>query len=166
MTDEAERAAYSAALAMLARRELTERQVRERLARREHPPAAIDAAVARLRASNFIDDRRVARSAARVEAEQRSRGRFRVQRKLESLGLSADVAAAAVDAVFDELDERALLEKAITRRLRGQTILDPAHFRRLHQQLLRQGFSSSAIVAALKARARGEHLDESVSDSE
>jgi len=163
---DADRAAYSAALAMLARRELTERQVRERLARREHPPAAIEAAVARLRASGFIDDRRVARSAARVEAEQRSRGRFRVQRKLESLGLAPEVAAAAVQDVFEDLDERALLEKAITRRLRGHTTLYAAQFRRLHQQLLRQGFSSSAIVAALKARARGEHLDETVSDAE
>ena len=42
------RSAYSAALAMLARRELSEAQVRERLARRDHERPAIDEAVAKL----------------------------------------------------------------------------------------------------------------------
>jgi regulatory protein len=161
-----ERAAYTAGLAMLARRELTERQVRERLAKRDHPADAIDAAVARLRESGFLDDRRVARSAARVEAQQRSRGRYRVQRKLESLGLSPEVVSAALDEVFGELDERALLDKVLTRRLRGGSIVDAAHLRRLHQQLLRQGFSSAAIVAALRARSRGAELDAPLPDAE
>ena len=40
--------AYIDALRMLARRELSEAQVRQRLARRQHPAAAIDEAVARL----------------------------------------------------------------------------------------------------------------------
>jgi protein involved in polysaccharide export with SLBB domain len=61
------RAAYAAGLAMLARRELSEARVRERLRRKEHGAEAIDAAVARLREAGAVDDRRVAVSAARTE---------------------------------------------------------------------------------------------------
>ncbi len=149
-------AAYADGLAMLARRELCEMQVRDRLARREHSPEAIDGAVARLRSTGALDDRRVALSRARSEARVKSRGRSRILRALEALGIAPEVAAAAVDEVFQAVDEAELLERALTRRLRGPapSIRDPAHFRRLHQQLVRQGFQPSAVVAALKARAR------------
>jgi regulatory protein len=145
---------YSAALAMLARRELSEAQMRERLSRRDHPPDAIDAAVDRLRASGLLDDRRVARAAARTEAQVRSRGRSRVLQRLHALGIAPDVASEAADEVFEGIDENALLEAALARRLRGPgtRIRDAAHFRRLHQQLVRQGFAPSAVTRALHAR--------------
>lgn len=139
---------------MLARRELSEAQLRERLARREHPPDAIEAAVERLRASGLLDDRRVARSAARTEAQVRSRGRSRVMQRLHALGIPPEVAAEAADEVFETVDEEALLEAALARRLHGPAarIRDAAHFRRLHQQLVRQGFAPSAVTRALRAR--------------
>jgi regulatory protein len=150
------RAAYAAGLAMLARRELSEAQVRERLRRKEHDEGAIEEAVARLRASRALDDRRVAAAAARTEAQVRSRGRAYVLRRLESIGIAPGTAAEAVEEVFGAIDESALLARALARRLRGPgaTVRDPAHFRRLYQQLVRQGFPPSAVVAALKARAR------------
>ena len=57
---------YVAALRMLARRELSEAQVRQRLARKEHPAEEIDAAIDRLRADRAIDDSRVAEAIART----------------------------------------------------------------------------------------------------
>ncbi len=150
------RAAYAAGLAMLARRELSEARIRERLRRKEHGAEAIDAAVARLRETGALDDRRVAVSAARTETLVRSRGRGYVLRKLEALGIASDTAAEAVDEVFSALDESALLTRALSRRLRGPSavIRDQAHVRRLYQQLVRQGFQPSAVLAALKQRAR------------
>jgi SOS response regulatory protein OraA/RecX len=150
------RAAYAAGLAMLARRELSEVRIRERLRRKAHGADAIDAAVARLREVRAVDDRRVAVSAARTEAHVRSRGRGYVLRKLEALGIAPDTAAEAVDEVFSALDESALLARALSRRLRGPSavIRDQAHFRRLYQQLVRQGFAPSAVIGALKQRSR------------
>ena len=150
------RSAYAAALAMLARRELSEAQVRERLARREHEPTAIDGAVERLKAAGAVDDRRVALAAARTEAQIRSRGRARVVQRVRALGIDPGLAAQAVDEVFAAVDENALLERALARRLRGPAarITDPSHYRRLYQQLVRQGFSPSAVSRALRARAR------------
>jgi regulatory protein len=159
------RRAYAAGLALLARRELSEAQIRERLRRKDHAAEAIDRAIVRLRDAGAVDDRRVAVSAARTEAQVRSRGRGYVLRRLQSIGIAADTAADAVDEVFGELDEPALLARALSRRLRGPsaTIRDQAHFRRLYQQLVRQGFQPSAVLAALKARAKATDVpDEGV----
>jgi regulatory protein len=156
------RVAYAAGLAMLARRELSEAQVRERLRRKDHPPIAIDEAVGRLKGTGALDDRRVARAAARTEAQVRSRGRAYVVRRLQALGIAADVADDAVEEVFGAIDEQELLDRAIARRLRGPgaRVRDAAHFRRLLQQLVRQGFAASAVIAALKARAKRDDVPE------
>jgi regulatory protein len=156
------RAAYAAGLAMLARRELSEAQIRERLRRKDHAAEAIDPAVARLRETGAVDDRRVAVGTARTEAQVRSRGRGYVLRKLQSLGIAAATAADAVDEVFGALDESALLARALSRRLRGSlaAIRDQAHVRRLYQQLVRQGFQPSAVLALLKARAKAGSVPE------
>ena len=150
------RAAYAAGLAMLSRRELSEKQIRERLRRKEHAPDAIDGAVERLKDVRALDDRRVAVSAARTEAQVRSRGRAYVLRRLQFIGIATEVAEEAVDEVFGAIDEPALLERALGRRLRGPgaRIRDAAHFRRLLQQLIRQGFPPSHVIAALKAHAK------------
>jgi regulatory protein len=154
------RAAYAAGLAMLARRELSEAQIRERLRRKDHEPGAVDQAVARLLAAGALDDRRVAVSAARTEAQVRSRGRAYVLRRLQAMGIADEVSAGAVNEVFGALDESSLLARALARRLRGPsaTIQDSAHFRRLFQQLVRQGFSPSAVISALKARAKASDV--------
>lgn len=153
---DAARAAYAAALAMFARRELSEAQVRERLARKEHPPEAIEDAILRLRAAGVVDDRRVALAAARTEVAVRSRGRARVMLRLQAIGIPHDVAREAADEVMAGIDEAGLLDRAVARRLRGSAIRDASHFRRLFQQLIRQGFSPAAVSKALRARGRHE----------
>jgi regulatory protein len=159
MSDPA-RAAYAAGLAMLSRRELSEAQIRERLRRKDHPPDAIDAAIGRLKDVRALDDRRVALAAARTEAQVRSRGRGYVLRRLQYIGIASDTAEEAVNEVFGALDEQALLDRAIGRRLHGPgaRIRDAAHFRRLLQQLIRQGFVPSKVIAALKARAKRDDV--------
>ena len=108
--------AYTQALTWLARRELSERQVRERLARREFDEDSIDTAVARLKTERALDDRRVALACARSAVRLKGRGRARVQRSVESLGIPRDLARAAVDEVFGEIDESALIERALNKR--------------------------------------------------
>ena len=66
--------AYADALKLLARRELSEAQVRQRLARKGHTEPDIDQAVARLVADRSIDDARVAEAIARTETAVRKRG--------------------------------------------------------------------------------------------
>jgi regulatory protein len=133
---------------MLGQRELSEAQVRTRLARRGCEPAAVDEALARLKRDRTLDDSRVARAAARLEAGIRHRGPARVRQRLQSLGLTDDVIQAAVTEAFEEVDEAALLDAAIERRLRGRTVadLDDKARARLVRSLVGQGFSLAAVL--------------------
>jgi len=145
------RRAYVDGLKMLGRRELSEAQIRQRLARREHDPEAIDAAVARLLEERAIDDARVAGAIARTETGIRKRGRLRVRRKIESAGISPATARRAIDEVFGALDDEDLLESALAKRLRGgASIADQREFNRLYRYLVGQGFEPDRVLARLK----------------
>ena len=147
--------AYIVALTLLARRELAEAQVRTRLAKRQFDEDEIDAAVERLRRERALDDRRTALAKARTEVRIKHRGRARVVRQVEALGIARDIAREAVAEVFAELDEHELLEQALERRLRhGQSLTDPAVLRRIHRFLLGQGFDPGRVTALLRRRAK------------
>jgi regulatory protein len=140
---------------MLARRELSEAQVRQRLARREHSPDDIDAAVARLLEERAIDDARVAEAIARTETAVRRRGKLRVQMQIQRAGITKDVARRAVNEVFGAIDDNALIEASLKKRLRGRdTIADDREFQRLYRYLVGQGFESERIIKALSPRRR------------
>ncbi|MDP2054787.1 MAG: regulatory protein RecX [Acidobacteriota bacterium] len=148
--------AYLTALTMLSRRELSESQIRTRLARREFEDDEIEAAVERLRQDGTLNDRRVALAAARLESSVRHRGRARVIQKLRSLGIDGDVAESAVNEVFEEVDEGALLDRALERRLRGKTPkdLDDKGRARIVRGLAAQGFAFDAIMKRLRPPSR------------
>ena len=154
MTDDADRA-YVTALGLLARRELAEAQLRTRLATRKFKDDEIDAAMTRLRRERALDDRRTALACARTQVRIKHRGRARVVRHIEALGINRDIAREAVAEVFAELDENALLEQALDRRLRhGLSLSDPAVFRRVHRYLLGQGFDPGRVTELLRRRAK------------
>ena len=140
---------------MLARRELSVAQVRERLGRKGFDAAAVQDAISRLAANGTLDDLRVARAVARTCATVKRQGRSRVVRELANIGISRDVAQQVIAEVFGDLDEPALLDEALSRRLRGSISLsDPAARRRVFAALIRQGFSPEAITRAMKQRAK------------
>jgi len=154
MSAGAERA-YVAGLTLLARRELAEAQLRTRLSKRKFAEDDIETAVARLRRERALDDRRTAVACARTQVRIKHRGRARVVRQIEALGIARDVARDAVAEVFAEVDEAALLEHALDRRLRhGMTLSDPAVFRRVHRYLLGQGFAPDRVMTLLRRRAK------------
>jgi regulatory protein len=143
--------AYLAALRMLARRELSEAQVRQRLTRREHDPSSIDEAIARLKADRSIDDARVAGMIARLETSVRRRGKPRVRRQIEAAGIAPAIAAKALEETFQDLDPDALLAAALDKRLRGRArIADDREFRRLYRYLVSQGFEPGRVLAILR----------------
>lgn len=137
---------------MLGRRELSERQVRQRLARKEYSEDEIEEAIARLREERAIDDQRVAEAIARTETGIRKRGKVRVRMQIERAGIAKETANAAIDEVFETIDDAALLESSLRKRLRGrETIADDREFARLFRYLTGQGFESDRVMKALKA---------------
>jgi regulatory protein len=143
--------AYLAALKMLAGRELSESQVRQRLARREYDRDDIDQAIARLKANGTLDDARTAAVIARRETTVRRRGQARVNSRLRAAGIEPAIAERAVQQVFEEVDADALLAASLDRRLRGRTrIDDDKEFQRLYRYLVGQGFAADRVLAALR----------------
>ena len=154
MSEGADRA-YIVALKWLAQRELSEAQVRTRLSRRQFDDDDIEAAVARLGRERALDDHRTALACARTQVRLKHRGRARVLREVEALGISRATARHAVADVFGEFDEHALLEQALEQRLRrGLSLADPSVLRRLHRHLVSQGFDSGEVVSLLRRRAK------------
>jgi regulatory protein len=148
---------YLTALTMLARRELSEAQLRERLTRRQHDPEAIEAALARLKNERSLDDERVAGAIARSEANLKKRGPYRVTRKIEAAGIASSIARRVVAETFAEVDANGLLEEALERRLRGKTVIeDDREFQRLYRYLIVQGFEPDRVMALLRTYNRGQ----------
>jgi regulatory protein len=147
--------AYIQALTWLARRELSESQIRSRLAKRGVEAPEIDAAIDRLLRERALDDRRVALAYARSAVTLKGRGPSRVRRDIEALGIDRDLARAAVDEVFGEVDQASLLDRALTRRWPRTGAPDPRTLRHIYRGLVQQGFPPAQVVAALRARRAG-----------
>ena len=146
---------YVYGLTALGRRELTERQLRERLVRRGCGPDDIDAAIARLKREQVLDDQRAALAFARTEARIKHRGPLRIQRALETMGIDRAAARRATDEGFEERPVDEALDAALRRKLRGP-IADDRHAQRLVAHLVRQGFDVSAAVAAVRSRRKDD----------
>ena len=101
--------AYQIALRLLARRELSSSQLRERLVRRELPVVEIETAITQLTHNGAVDDGRVAHAYARRAAEVKFRGKRRTRHEIEALGIDAETARRAVAEVFSETDEETVL---------------------------------------------------------
>jgi regulatory protein len=144
--------AYLTALTMLGSRELSEVQLRTRLKRRKFEPDDIDDAIGRLKQDGTLNDKRVALAAARLESTIRHRGRARVLQKIRQLGIEGATAESAVTEVFAEVDETAILDRALERRLRGKSPqdLDEKGRARIVRALVGQGFSIEAILKRMR----------------
>ena len=141
---------------MLGRRELSVQQLRDRLLEREHDREDVDRAIDLLLENKALDDARVAGAYVRTALKIKGRGRLRIQRELQMMGIAKDVAAEALAAAFGEVDERTLIAKALQKKLRGaQKIASPAEYARVFQFLMRQGFSPATVTAVLRRHRKG-----------
>src|SRR3970282_1204760 len=133
--------AHRAALRALARRAHARFDLGRRLLQKQHPPAAVDGALARLAAHGLLDDARFARDYADAKAA-RGPGAGRVVRDLLTQGVERRVAEEAVraalaeDGVDPEVALRAVAEKR-ARQLEG--LPAPVRKRRLVAFLARAG---------------------------
>ena len=152
------KAAYFRALRWLTARELSEAQVRARLAEKGYTDNAIKPAVERLLEDRSIDDRRAATAVARTEARVRRHGPHRVMGKLIAMQLDRDLAKEIVRELFTDEDEHTLLGQTLEIRLRGkpERLKDPRERRKILAYLVRQGFSASAASAAIRNKLKPE----------
>jgi regulatory protein len=138
---------------MLGRRELSEAQMRQRLARKGHEADAIEDAVARLKSERALDDARVAAAIARTETSIKRRGKLRIKQEMMRAGIASSTAGEAIDVAFSDIDDAALIDAALSKRLRhGKLIADDREFARLYRYLMTQGFESDRVLKLLATR--------------
>ncbi len=141
------------ALKMLAARACSEQQLRERLLQKAWTtPALVDECLARLKELGYINDEQFARSYAASRLSLRAVGRSRVARELKTKKVARETISNALDEVFEEVSEEALIERAIAKRIRthGQPT-DRASAKRLFDHLARLGFGYDLIIRKLRA---------------
>ncbi len=153
---------YEDALRMLERRSRTAAELRQRLGRRGHAPAAVDATIARLATVGLLDDEAYARQFARTRLAAGRAAPSRLERELVRRGLDRQTAAAALQDVLteDAVDVAAILDEAVRRRMAMLAKLDAAtRRRRLFAYLARRGFDAADIRSAIEralARVRSD----------
>jgi regulatory protein len=139
--------AYRAALRALARRAHARHDLRRRLLQKQHPPAAVDGALARLAAQGLLDDAAFAHDYAGVKAA-RGRGPARLIKDLLAQGVERRVAEEAVRAALaDEgVDADAAVRAVAEKRAKQLAGLPaPVRRRRLAAFLARRGFQGPEV---------------------
>jgi regulatory protein len=150
------RLARERAYRLLAYRDRTARELRERLEEDGYPSPVGAALVADLVRVGLVDDDRFARTTARTLATIRGFGRVRIVRELEARGVDPSLAVAATtDALPLEDEEASALRLA--RALASRPSADVA---RVATRLARKGFAPAiALRAARQALADGPDGD-------
>ena len=143
---------YVTGLSLLARRELSGAQLRQKLLRKGFQQRETDSALKRLQREGALDDNRTAALHARQAALNKCRGPRRIVKEIEAKGIAHQIAVKAVSELCEELDVREMLVLALNKRLTGQ-IRDRAEFRRLYNYLVRQGFDGHQVLEALRTRS-------------
>ncbi len=140
-------AAERAALRALARRAHARLDLQRRLVKKQHPPAAVEAALERLTIRGLLDDHRFAEQYAALRAT-RGKGPARLLRDLQAQGVERRTAEDAVRGALEEegidpaLEARAVAAKR-ARQLAGLPV--PVRKRRLLAFLVRRGYAGMQL---------------------
>ncbi len=158
---------FDRALRLLAARARTEVELDRALARKGVQADDRKSALARLRELGYMDDAAVASGRARSLIGRGASQRL-AEKKLRSQGVQAVQARAAVAEAAEGQSERALVEQALARKLRGRPPKDDKERRRLFRALLQQGHRASLVSQALKLSEEVQEVfdDEPVEDAE
>jgi len=134
---------YQKAVQLLAARPHFRWELQRKLAARAFPAEEVEAALDRLTAEGYLDDRKAAESliASRLS---RGEGRLRLAAELARRGAEPAAAAAALDALLPEDDLEAA--RAAATRWAGRGSERGGNPAALARHLARKGFSRRAIV--------------------
>ena len=150
--------ATETALAFLAYRPRSEREVRDRLRRGGFAQESIDEVITRLYEWRYLDDADFARRWVESRTGEKPRGRRLLQQELWKKGVDRETAREAIDEA--DLDEAAAAEALARARLASYAGDDPAVVRRrLGAYLARRGYGYDVVRGALE-RAMGEAEEE------
>jgi len=144
--------AYDAAARMLLRRPHAERELTDKLRRKQFSDDDIAAAVARLHDEHHFDDAALALQLVRWHVEHRPSGKRAVRQRLQLKGLPREAIDAAIAGALPQDVERACARRALESRTSKSDLstLPPAKRRdRLARFLLSRGFDGDVVIDLL-----------------
>lgn len=148
---------FATALKILAARPRSESQLRERLLSKPWAePETVDSCIERLKELGYVNDRTFAETYANHRVHMKPVGRSRVARELAGKKVARETINKALDDVFEEVGEEALIDRAIEKRMRTHgRPEDQGGAKRMFDHLARLGFEYDLIVRKLKALRAG-----------
>jgi regulatory protein len=134
-------------------------------------PLDIDAAIDRLTAIGYLNDQRFAESYASMRVGNEGFGRMRVLSDLHARRVPGSMAEQAVDRALEGKTEAELIAAYIARRMHsvaaGGKIEDERKLAAAYRRLRRAGFTSGAVLTALKGlAAQPDLLEEPIGEEE
>ncbi len=150
------RSAFDCACDCLSRRDLSEKELVQRLRKKEYKAEEITAALEKLTEYGYVNDARYASLFVKSRAE--SKGKRRIALELAQKGIEDEVAAHALAGLPEDETPRVVL--MLQRRYGGQDLSDPAQKRRVYGFFQRRGFSFDSVERAIRLFTEGSRCEE------
>ena len=158
---------FKVALRLLSQRGYSSRGLRRVLERKFPGDERLSSVIRRLKEKHFLDDRRFAEHSASFLLRNRGFGPHRIRRELRAKHVPPDLISPVVDQVFEEVDERELVERALEKKLRSlRGPLSPRRVDSLCRSLVRQGFSTGVIIEAVRGLRELDGVDLELSEAD
>lgn len=162
------RNAFALILAKLGRRDHTEKELLAALGRKGYSEEAATAALRRAKREGFVNDERLARALARINARSGKRGPRRVVATLRQKGIAAATAQAVTKEAFAGSDEGETnlvrFATRLLRRAKGETLRERRV--RVVRSLLSRGFELSEAKRALRLAENALMVENTADDAE
>lgn len=154
------RRAFNSALNSLDYRDHSEKEIRAKLLRK-HDADYVDEAVEKLIELDLVNDERYAENYARELFERKKFGKIRIKSELRAKGISADIANAAVDELFEEEepDNVQRIVDIIGKRYYNR-MNDEVGRKKVFSALQRMGYSFSDIREAMSEFSDDEYYED------
>ncbi len=137
-------------------------EMREKLGRRAERAQDVETVLARLKDSKYLDDRQFAEGYATARLSNDRFGKTRVLQDLRHRRVAPALAEKTVQAVYQHVDESALIEEWIRRKYRTAPrealFQEDKDLASAYRRLLRAGFRTGEIVRVLKKFAKNPEL--------
>lgn len=148
----------NAAYRLLAYRDRSVNEIRDRLKQKEFQPAVISRVVDELTSLGYLDDEKFARTWSASLARNKKVGPRYILNALAKKGIKREVAQNAVDELFDEPSAeeskiRSLVEQKTSLYKRSLTPLQKK--KRIYNFLIRRGFSYHAVMQVIGGQEFG-----------
>lgn len=127
----------------------SEKEIRDKLKKREYPPEVVAEAIAYLKKTKQLDDRLFAK--LWVDSRiKRSLGIARLRFELRNKGIDKNIIEETLTAAGENYDEEAAIRKVIEHKLKSMTRLtDDKKLSRLYGLLSRRGYPKGLVVELL-----------------